>query len=426
MDNTGGVGGGGAHLYNENSMLTQNSNASQVANNDLDSLSNLLINSYEDDAAALDKYESEMEQNLNENLILEKEQSNQRLFQSFQTSACAVAQMFKDKSTQQSPGLSSWESFQNSAGAITVLYKDSLESCKVHMDLGIHLGQQRKLKDIINWIKKKKKRSIRKDELISFLIGKQYPSQNQMFNLFNQNNSTNPFNSNPGNLNTMSAHINTPMPPFPASNNRHRQQVGRNIARNNSVGTNANSNPTGVNLGQATTISGTTNNNMSIINPSINQLNLINRGDNSNGSNDSHAVETNADLATFREALIMHNRTRDTPLNRNPSTNNHHTSNHNSQLHLNNHNTHHHHHHSHTNNNQHSHCNTNQNPNATSQALNQGSTQPSPNTNSQAPNCDDLDCFFCEQIATHIEHKRSSANLNFDMESPTRKRSRFY
>ena len=52
---------------------------------------------------------------------------------------------------------------------------DSLEACKVHMDLGIHLGQQRKLKDIINWIKKKKKRSIRKDELISFLIGKQYP-----------------------------------------------------------------------------------------------------------------------------------------------------------------------------------------------------------------------------------------------------------
>jgi hypothetical protein len=39
--------------------------------------------------------------------------------------------------------------------------------------------------------------------------------------------------------------------------------------------------------------------------------------------------------------------------------------------------------------------------------------------------CDDLDCFFCEQIATHIEHKRSSSSM-FDMESPTRKRSRFY
>jgi hypothetical protein len=39
--------------------------------------------------------------------------------------------------------------------------------------------------------------------------------------------------------------------------------------------------------------------------------------------------------------------------------------------------------------------------------------------------CDDLDCFFCEQIATHIEHKRSAASA-MDMDSPTRKRGRFY
>ena len=88
MDSSG-VGGG------ENSMLTQN-------NSDLDSLSNLLINSYEDDAAALDQYESELEQNLQDNLLIDKEQSIQRLFQSFQTSACNVAQMFKDKSSQSS------------------------------------------------------------------------------------------------------------------------------------------------------------------------------------------------------------------------------------------------------------------------------------------------------------------------------------
>ena len=124
MDN---LGGGGGHLhdnYNENSMITSSNatsgpSAVNSSEQQLDNLSNLLINSYEEDAAALDQYESEMEQNLNENLVLEKEQSNQRLFQSFQTSACAVAQMFKDKTTQ----LSSWESFQNSAGAITVLYK---------------------------------------------------------------------------------------------------------------------------------------------------------------------------------------------------------------------------------------------------------------------------------------------------------------
>jgi hypothetical protein len=53
---------------------------------------------------------------------------------------------------------------------------------------------------------------------------------------------------------------------------------------------------------------------------------------------------------------------------------------------------------------------------------------PPPGSIGSTLNCDDLDCFFCEQIATHIEHKRSAANsnINFDMgESPTRKRGRF-
>jgi hypothetical protein len=98
----------------------------------LDSLSNLFINNWETEDAALEQYESEMDNTINDNLLNEKEQSNQRLFQSFQTSACAVAQMFKEKSAPSlSPNSSSngnstsfsWQSFQNSAGAITVLYK---------------------------------------------------------------------------------------------------------------------------------------------------------------------------------------------------------------------------------------------------------------------------------------------------------------
>ena len=41
-------------------------------------------------------------------------------------------------------------------------------------------------------------------------------------------------------------------------------------------------------------------------NSAISQLSLINSGDNSNGSE----VETNSDLATFREALIMHSKSK--------------------------------------------------------------------------------------------------------------------
>ena len=118
-----------------------NNNSNQILGLDqqiqLDSLSNLFINNWETDDAALEQYENEMDRTINENLLLEKEQSNQRLFQSFQTSACAVAQMFKDKTAaasaavtssnnnnnNTSSNMSSWQSFQNSAGAITVLYK---------------------------------------------------------------------------------------------------------------------------------------------------------------------------------------------------------------------------------------------------------------------------------------------------------------
>ena len=145
----------------------------------LDNLSNLILNANHgggcDEDALIDQYEHEVEKLIDENLLLEREQANQRLFQSFQTSACAVVQMFKDRTdadkqattttttatnnessppersnamdgvreantttnsaassttttsaSAASPQLTQWQSFQNSAGAITVLYKGAL------------------------------------------------------------------------------------------------------------------------------------------------------------------------------------------------------------------------------------------------------------------------------------------------------------
>lgn len=113
-----------------------NANTSNNNNNEdqLDNLSNLIINTSSGggggmataETALIEQFEYDMDKALSENLANEREQMNQRLFQSFQTSACTVAQMFKDKSTslpQQQSQLSSWQSFQNAAGAITVLYK---------------------------------------------------------------------------------------------------------------------------------------------------------------------------------------------------------------------------------------------------------------------------------------------------------------
>ncbi|CAF0766199.1 unnamed protein product [Brachionus calyciflorus] len=277
----------------------------------------------------LDQFEHDMDKILNEKLLNEKEQTNQRLFQTFQTSACAVAQMFKDKTTPGPEGNNlAWQSFQNSAGAITVLYKDSLEACKVHYDLGIAIGQQRKVKEIINWLKKKKRRSIRKDELISLLIGRQFslPTPNSSFN-------PNPF-ANQTILNQ----------------NQQQQQTSSQNNLNPFTQKNRTQTPQLQTQTQST------------------QLGRLNSSTNVISEN------TCSDLATFREALIMHNRSRDGPVQ-----------NYN-QVYVNSQNHHQHHQHNHQ--------------------------------------CDDLDCFFCEQIATHIEQKRSASN--FDMESPTRKRGRFY
>jgi hypothetical protein len=61
---------------------------------DGDQFDNLRINSWEDDTS-LEQYVSDLDKNLNDNIQYEKEQFNQKLFQSFQNSACGVAQMFK-------------------------------------------------------------------------------------------------------------------------------------------------------------------------------------------------------------------------------------------------------------------------------------------------------------------------------------------
>ena len=53
------------------------------------------------------------------------------------------------------------------------MFSDSLESCKAHYDLGVAAGQHRKLKEVLNWVKKKKRRTIRKEELLNFLLGRQ-------------------------------------------------------------------------------------------------------------------------------------------------------------------------------------------------------------------------------------------------------------
>ncbi|XP_065588399.1 HUWE1-associated protein modifying stress responses 1 [Cyrtonyx montezumae] len=104
------------------------------------------------------------------------ELKQQKLWHLFQNSATAVAQLYKDRVCQQ-PGLSLWVPFQNAATAVTNLYKESVDVHQRSFDVGIQIGYQRRNKDVLAWVKKRR-RTIRREDLISFLCGKVPPPRN--------------------------------------------------------------------------------------------------------------------------------------------------------------------------------------------------------------------------------------------------------
>ncbi|KAK2504878.1 hypothetical protein MC885_011137 [Smutsia gigantea] len=98
----------------------------------------------------------------------------QKLWHLFQITATAVAQLYKDSGCQQ-PGLSMWDPFQNAAMAVTSLYKESGDAHQRSFDLGVQVGYQRRIKDVLEWVKKGRSTILRED-LISFLCGKVPPA----------------------------------------------------------------------------------------------------------------------------------------------------------------------------------------------------------------------------------------------------------
>ena len=130
-----------------------------------------------------------------------------------------------------------------------------------------------------------------------------------MFNLFSQNNS----NANNGLVNTnliskansnnsLSSQQQQQATAFMAPNRRQQsmnRQQQTQLGRSNTNNINSINNNNNINNSNTASSSLLTNQMSSSLNPI---------GENSSGSNDSQAVETNSDLATFREALIMHSK----------------------------------------------------------------------------------------------------------------------
>ncbi|XP_033211821.1 UPF0472 protein C16orf72 homolog [Belonocnema kinseyi] len=99
-----------------------------------------------------------------------KEHYTHQIWSGFHSTASAIAQLYKDR-TQ---GASLWLPFQTAAGTVTSLYKDSVEGIKRCGDLGIETGKQKRSKEIMNWARKKR-RMIRREDLLAYLAGKPPP-----------------------------------------------------------------------------------------------------------------------------------------------------------------------------------------------------------------------------------------------------------
>ncbi|XP_068984126.1 HUWE1-associated protein modifying stress responses isoform X2 [Bombus flavifrons] len=67
-----------------------------------------------------------------------------------------------------------WTSFQTTASAIAQLYKDSMDSMRRCSELGVEMGRQKRCKEIMNWARKKR-RMIRREDLLAYLAGKPPP-----------------------------------------------------------------------------------------------------------------------------------------------------------------------------------------------------------------------------------------------------------
>ncbi|XP_049800873.1 telomere attrition and p53 response 1 protein [Schistocerca nitens] len=100
----------------------------------------------------------------------EREQTHQKLWVTFQNSATAIAQLYRER--QQ--GLSLWIPFQTAAGTVTNLYKDSTEGIRRTSELGIQCGYQRRNKELLSWVRKMRHK-IRREDLLSYLAGKPAP-----------------------------------------------------------------------------------------------------------------------------------------------------------------------------------------------------------------------------------------------------------
>jgi len=137
------------------------------------------------DPSALTGTEELMARRVEEDNILEyreeeiREAAHKKLWTQFQQTAAALTQLYRDQPSgrdgpayrdqhREQPG-SAWQPFQTAAGSLTLLYRESLEEQRLSAEINRKLGYHRARRDILGWARSKR-RCIRREELLSFLV----------------------------------------------------------------------------------------------------------------------------------------------------------------------------------------------------------------------------------------------------------------
>ncbi|XP_055913557.1 HUWE1-associated protein modifying stress responses [Eupeodes corollae] len=110
----------------------------------------------------------------------QRDNSISTVWGAFQDSATAVAQLYRERSNNayhHDTG-ALWLPFQTAAGTVTTLYKDSCEGIKRTGEAGIQSGYQRRTRELVDWARSKKRRVIRRADLLAYLAGKPPPPLN--------------------------------------------------------------------------------------------------------------------------------------------------------------------------------------------------------------------------------------------------------
>lgn len=100
--------------------------------------------------------DTDEQDSLDERIDSEQRVRNQQLWASFQTAACCITKLYRDR-TQ--PNVSPWVPFQNAASNLTTLYKDCIESQKRFARIGYQVGRRRRSRELKKLLKKHESQS---------------------------------------------------------------------------------------------------------------------------------------------------------------------------------------------------------------------------------------------------------------------------